>query len=103
MYSQLKFVLCLIVLLSAISLFGQFSGGMGTQSDPFIVATATELDSVRFHLDSCFLQVADIDLGTEQYSSGTGWQPLASYSTFGPFTGFYNGNGYTIGNLTINC
>ncbi|MCB5267494.1 MAG: T9SS type A sorting domain-containing protein [Candidatus Cloacimonetes bacterium] len=102
MYSQLKFVLCLIVLLSAISLFGQFSGGMGTQSDPFIVATATELDSVRFHLDSCFLQVADIDLGTEQYSSGTGWQPLASYSTFGPFTGCYNGNGYTIGNLTIN-
>lgn len=102
MYSILKLALCLIVLLTATNLIGQFSGGIGTQSDPFIVATATELDSVRYHLDSCFLQVADIDLGTVQYSSGTGWQPLANSSTFEAFTGCYNGNGYTIGNLTIN-
>lgn len=102
MNSLMKLALCLIVLLNAINLFGQFSGGMGTLSDPFIVATATDLDSVRFHLDSCFLQIADIDLGIAQYSSGTGWQPLAGYSTFGAFTGCYNGNGYTIGNLTIN-
>ncbi|MDY0150737.1 MAG: GLUG motif-containing protein [Candidatus Cloacimonas sp.] len=99
---RFKLALCFIVLFGAISLFGQFSGGTGTLSDPFIVTTATELDSVRFHLDSCFLQVADIDLGNVQYSSGVGWQPLASYSVLGAFTGFYNGNGHTIENLTIN-
>ncbi|PKN73588.1 MAG: hypothetical protein CVU50_02405 [Candidatus Cloacimonetes bacterium HGW-Cloacimonetes-3] len=102
MDNPLKVALFVVVLFWSLRLYGQFSAGTGTQSDPYIVTTATELDSVRFHLDSCFLQVADIDLGSVQYTSSIGWQPLASYSVFGAFTGSYDGNGHTIANLTIN-
>ncbi len=77
------------------SSFAQFSGGTGIQSDPYQVATAANLDSVRNYLNAYFIQTADINL-----SGYANWDPIGTFST--PFTGNYNGNGKTISNLTIN-
>lgn len=75
--------------------FAQFSGGSGTSGDPYQVATPADLDSVRNHRSSHFIQTANIDL-----SSYNNWTPIGTYSA--QFTGNYNGDGYYIYNLTIN-
>ncbi|SHJ26919.1 The GLUG motif-containing protein [Geosporobacter subterraneus DSM 17957] len=77
-----------------------FAGGSGTEADPYKVATAGQLDKVRNYLDKHFIQVADIDLGVAPWNEGEGWQPISDFSN--RFTGTYDGNGFTISNLTIN-
>lgn len=61
------------------------------------ISTADELADVR--LDGYYVQTAHIDLGVAPYNVGPGWTPIGDFST--PFTGAYNGNGFTISNLTI--
>ena len=82
-----------------------FAGGSGTPDDPYLVATADELNNVRKVMDAHFLQIADIDLGVPAYTTGEGWWPLGA-PTGGNgvvyFTGSYDGGGYVINNLTIN-
>jgi acetyl esterase/lipase/HEAT repeat protein len=75
------------------------AGGTGTADDPFLVATAEQLDDIRNHLgsDKHFRQVSDIDLagyGDPQ----KGWDPIGR----GEAIGSYDGGGYTIRNLSIN-
>lgn len=47
-----------------------FAGGSGTEGDPWHVATATQLDSVRNYLSAHFIQTADIDLDVAPYKAG---------------------------------
>jgi hypothetical protein len=83
-----------------------FAGGSGTVGDPYEVETAAQLNHVRDRLDAYFIQTADIDLTAylasdgAGYNAGAGWEPIGTFGT--PFTGSYDGNGYTISNLTIN-
>ncbi len=77
-----------------------FAGGSGTPADPYLVATAEQLNSVRDHLDAHFRQTADIDLGVAPWNGGEGWVPMGT--SLAPFTGNYDGDGYAIRNLTIN-
>jgi hypothetical protein len=64
------------------------SKGSGTETDPYWVVTAEQLDVfVRANLDKHFLQKEDIDL------EGYDWEPIPSFS------GVYDGNGKTIRNL----
>ncbi|MFA9423172.1 MAG: GLUG motif-containing protein [Sedimentibacter sp.] len=83
-----------------ITIPSDFAGGSGTEQDPYKVATATQLSNVRNYLDKHFIQIADIDLGTSTWSDGEGWEPLGDFTN--KFTGSYDGDGYTIDNLTIN-
>ena len=76
-----------------------FDGGSGTKEDPYLVATAEQLNNVRYHLNKHFIQTADIDLSS--YNAGSDWEPIGSYSPYAPFTGTFDGNGKTISNLTI--
>lgn len=76
----------------------EFAGGSGTEGDPYLVATADHLNNVRNHFDQHFKQIENVDLSF--YRSGSGWVPIGSSSA--PFTGTYDGNGYTIGNLFID-
>lgn len=85
----------LFILQSAVA---QFNGGSGTESDPYLVSTAIELDSVRHYLDAYFIQTANIDLSVS-YSDDTGWQPIGTSSS--PFSGEYDGQGYSIDGLFI--
>jgi hypothetical protein len=70
--------------------------------DPVVIVgmpvnTASSLNSVRCGLTGHYVQVASIDLSG--YSSCGGWEQIGTESN--PFTGSYNGNGYTITALTI--
>jgi len=78
----------------------EFAGGDGSQSNPYQVATADQLNNVRNHLDKHFIQIADIDLNIAPYNTGNGWVPIGTQSA--QFTGSFNGNEKTIKNLYIN-
>lgn len=81
-----------------------FAGGDGTADDPFRIATAEQLSSIRNYLnqpDWHFRIVSDIDLGVPPYNEGTGWDPIGSGFTHF-FSGVLDGGGHTISNLTVS-
>ncbi|MFB6228587.1 MAG: PQQ-binding-like beta-propeller repeat protein, partial [Halobacteriales archaeon] len=67
-----------------------------------------DLDNVRNDLDGDYVLAADLDKNSAGYSSiasdsangGSGFDPLGDDTT--SFTGSFDGNGYTISNLTIS-
>ena len=73
----------------------RFDEGEGTRNDPFRIANPDHLHWVRDFPDSFFVLTNDIDLnGFEN------WKPIGTAAE--PFTGQFDGNGYTIRNLTID-
>jgi predicted outer membrane repeat protein len=82
-----------------VQLRSDFAGGSGTLEDPYQVASAEQLNAVREYLSSHFIQVADIDLAQDPWNTGEGWMPIGGET---PFSGMYNGGGYTISGLTID-
>ena len=76
--------------------------GDGSVVNPFQIWTAEQLHRIcnKRYLSKnyCFLQMADIDL--KAYSTGRGWQPIGDSKN--QFCGYYDGNGRSISNLTIN-
>ncbi len=101
-----QLLITLTLLLSSILLrAGGFAGGSGTQTDPYLVATAHHLNEVRNHPDKYFLQIADINLNVAPYNMGNYWVPIGgnrhNNQMNNNFTGHYNGNGFIISNLTI--
>jgi hypothetical protein len=68
--------------------------GSGATTDPFIIKTALQLSVVSTGLTKCYKLGSDIDL-----SDYTDWTPIGDSSE--PFTGTFDGNGYTVNNLTI--
>lgn len=89
-----------VILLAAGTLCAQFGGGSGTIQDPYIVQTATHLNSVRNYAAYHFLQTADISLDITPYNQGQGWIPICLPSA--PFSGSYDGGGFLISGLYIN-
>jgi len=85
--------------------FAQFSSGSGTVEDPYHIATAEDLNNIRYYLTSSFVQTSDIDLGVAPWNEGEGWNPIGDYDFSNPnlsFRGNYNGNEYKILNMYIN-
>ena len=93
----------------------KFSGGNGTKTNPYIIKTAEELKLIADKVNSgdtayasaCYIMVNDIalndvsnvdDWATE--APANEWTPIGN-STY-PFTGTFDGNGYTISGLYIN-
>lgn len=86
-----------------------FSGGSGTENDPFIIETEIDFDSVRHFMDAHFLQVEDLDLSTNGYDTLNGWIPIGfdeddEYLTGEPepFTGSYDGGIHAIRNVLMD-
>ena len=79
-----------------------FEGGTGTQSDPYLIATPSALNSMRDELDAYYKLTADINLGVSPYNEGNGWEPIGTNSAGQEFSGELNGNGYSIKNLFIS-
>ncbi|MDE6398085.1 MAG: hypothetical protein K2L51_02075, partial [Clostridiales bacterium] len=73
---------------------GDFAGGSGTAADPYLVATAEQLDRVRYYRDAHFRQTDNLDLADVR-----NFAPIGSV-TF-PFAGRYDGGKYAIRNLRI--
>ena len=68
-------IILLFILLSVFPISAQFAGGSGTSGDPYQIATALQLDSVRNHLSSHYILTANIDLS--EYSD---WIPIGDNS-----------------------
>lgn len=94
-----KFFACVlfISLFCGASFGGVFSGGSGTSLDPYLISTASDFAAINsnpFFNDRYFLLTADIDM------SGYTLEPIGTVSL--PFTGSFNGNGFTISSITIS-
>lgn len=74
-----------------------FHGGKGTPSDPWQISTADQLNEIRHFAGDNFELVNDINL--QSYQVGLGWEPIGD--SIVPFSGTFNGNGFTISNLRI--
>ena len=71
-----------------------FSGGSGTESDPFIVSNIEDFQNIPRYLGCYFLQINDISF------SGQELVPIGTSDS--PFSGVYNGNGYKLTDFSIN-
>lgn len=76
-----------------------FSGGLGTEANPFQLTTPGDLHGTRDHLSAFFLLMNDINMDVAPYNTGDGWEPIGTDAN--PFTGSLNGNGHAIQNLFI--
>ena len=87
-----------------------FAGGSGTGNDPYQIADgaqlaylAREVNNGQTYKNSYFVLTADIDLGNQN------WTPIANSfsdallggSDYRVFAGNFDGNGYTISNVSI--
>jgi hypothetical protein len=78
-----------------------FIGGSGSEAQPFVLYTAEELNLIGLFMsewDKHFALMADIDLSTY-----TGMEFNVIGHNHNAFKGVFNGNGYTISNLTYDC
>lgn len=95
-----KFILfCLLSLSSAVAF--AFSGS-GTEADPYLIKTADDLYMIRMTPDAYYQLQNNIDLSAwiEENYPTAGWAPIGTSPK--PFTGTFDGNGFTISNLYIN-
>lgn len=84
-----------------------FAGGNGTAASPYQITNWTQLDQVRFHLNSHFTLLNDLDGGSAGYAelasfganNGEGWMPIGGLGT--EFTGRFDGVGHVIKDLNI--
>jgi PGF-CTERM protein len=72
----------------------------GTEADPFEVANAGELQAIEDNRSASYVLTGDIDASaTSGWDDGTGFDPIGVAP---PFSGTFDGEGYTISNLTIH-
>lgn len=74
----------------------KFEAGNGTETEPYIIATAAQLDEVRNFPSACFELSRDIDLSSYLNSNSSGWTPIKD------FTGKFDGKKHTIKGLWIS-
>ncbi len=100
-----------ILMLSLIAVFmlrvmaeaeGPFAGGNGSPESPYRIETAEQLATVAeaVYLDQHFVLADNIDLDAAPYNTGDGWLPIGTEAA--PFTGSFDGGGYTIAGLFID-
>ncbi len=73
-----------------------FDVGDGSSSNPYHITDAGQLDNIRAFPDYNYVQMNDIDLGSFDYGDGLGWE------TIGTIDSTYNGQNFSIKNMTIN-
>jgi hypothetical protein len=74
---------------------GEVAGGKGTVENPYIITTVQQLENIQCDLGAYYKLGNNIDL------KGINWTPIGTNSNV-QFTGTFDGNGYTIENLTTN-
>lgn len=69
--------------------FSQFAGGSGTVADPYLIATAGDLQQIKVAPGANFKLTADLDCGS------------LNYYTIDEFSGTLDGAGHTVANLRL--
>ena len=92
-------LLVIAVFLQSCVFAGTYSGGTGEPNDPYLIATAYDLNDIGNHpedFNKCFLMADDIDLGDY---AGTEFNIIGRPPN-SPFTGVFDGNDNKIRNFT---
>lgn len=86
----------------------EYQGGLGTEENPYLIASTNQLYNVRDNLTANFKLVRNIvftpkDFSEEgsYYNNGKGWEPIGTSET-SVFSGIFDGNGFSISGLEIN-
>lgn len=70
-----------------------FSGGSGTYDDPYLISHKKQFSLIE-EMNACYKLISNINFdGKEIY-------PIGTYNN--PFNGIFDGNGYTISNISVN-
>lgn len=84
----------------------EFTGGNGTEENPYLISNKMHLNNVRKYLDAHFKMVADIEFTEADfaetgsfYNQGVGWHPIGS--SLKQFEGVFDGDGHTITGLQV--
>lgn len=77
-----------------------FAGGDGSLYNPYLVSNADQLDNVRNKLNANYKQTKNISLAA--YRAGKGWKSIGEIDPSSPFSGVYDGDGYTVKHLSIS-
>ena len=103
-----RFIAALAILATAQGAWAQssFSGGSGTKADPYKISSSADLvqlatdinnSTSRLYEDQYFVQTGNINM------SGINFVPIGiNDNSYHQFRGKYNGQNYTISNLTVN-
>ncbi|ARK23566.1 hypothetical protein SporoP37_01890 [Sporosarcina sp. P37] len=75
---------------------GNFGGGDGTASNPYLVEDAEDLHNVRNNLSAHYKQIKNINM-----RNWGNWEPIGDEYNYIAFTGTYDGNGRELSNLKI--
>ncbi|MFO7792108.1 MAG: PKD domain-containing protein [Candidatus Saliniplasma sp.] len=79
-----------------------FSGGSGTESDPYQISNVTQLQNMNKDLDAHYELIEDIDASvTKDWNNGSGFMPVGKDDDE-RFSGSLDGKGYNIRGLYIN-
>ena len=102
-----KLVILAFLSVSTFSLVfgGTYSGGTGIIDDPYLIANATdlcEIGATPADFDSYFLLVNDINMVEVTTYIPIGYYATTSLTSGVPFTGYFDGQGFSISNLTIS-
>jgi hypothetical protein len=77
--------------------------GTGTQGDPYIIWDVNDLQNVQNDLGAYYELGQDIDASdTSTWNGGLGFDPIGTNWSVNPFTGDFDGKGFTIDGLFIN-
>jgi hypothetical protein len=78
-----------------------FEGGSGSNDDPFLISNSFQLQMMSYDIGAHYKLVSDIDaFETIHWSEGWGFEPVGNRTN--PFTGSFDGQGYTISALNID-
>jgi hypothetical protein len=95
-----KAVILTVIILTGVSFAGTYSGGSGTETDPYQIGTVAdwqELMADSNDWNANFIMIADINL------QGIPLIPVGNdLFEYLPFTGIFDGNGHIIRNAAIN-
>lgn len=92
------------------TIVSNYADGDGTADNPYQISNVYELDLLSRSTDdwaSHFILINDIDASeTETWNNGTGFHPIGDFTSGSrqqiPFSGNFDGQGYSIKNLFIN-
>ncbi len=91
----LSIFICISMLVVVLPMNIYAMSGTGTESTPYLVASASDLNAIRNDLDGYYKLTCDIDM------NGVNFTPIGNESE-GAFTGTIDGAGYSIKNLNLH-
>ncbi len=101
MEKQLTLLAVVVFMFFSSAFAGTYSGGAGEPNDPYLIATAEDMNEIGVDSNDWgahFLVICDINMADY---TGTQFNIIGNDSN--AFTGVFDGNGHTISNFTYQC